>query len=321
MRSSESSRATTKSAHSRSSTGTVRARTRSRFATPSKASAPTRRPSSRPSRDARRPERSKLKTAYEAEYGEGAFDKDLKGDLSAEDLDRAKAGMSGDVAGKKAAELEQAFRGIGTDEDAVRKVFEGTTETERDLIIKTYGDKYDRPLSDAMKSELSGKELQEMQTRSQKGTLDAADDLYFKANNGETSDTLSLLQGKSGPEINALRTQWQERGYGNLDDKLMDGTSGRDKFEMKFALQGNLSDMPPEARAEEQVMRANSRATFERDGFGGWFMDAIGSDKGKLVDKNLSRTNQAYQSALMNDGVIDRNEARDYLENGRLHRK
>jgi hypothetical protein len=259
-------------------------------------------------------QRKEIEKAYDKEFGEGALRKDLKSDMSREDLNKATALLDNDVVGKKAAELERAFNhGAlgGTDEQGIRDALKGTTDAQRKEIFARYEKDYDRPVDKAFKSELSGKELEEMQARASKGDLDSTDDAYFKMQNGDIKDVTTLLQGKSGPEVEQMRQEWSQRGYGDMDKSLLGETSGRDKFEMKIALRGNLSELPPGERAEAEYFRASARADFETSGFGGWFMDAIGSDKGDLVRKNMQKANAAYVGALGNDGVIDNAEAAD----------
>jgi hypothetical protein len=89
---------------------------------------------------------------------EGGFDKQLEMNMSG--YDRAKAVELVKQGGylSPAQEAHYAMAGAGTDEEALKKVFDGKTKAEIEQIKKEYKEKYGKDLAEEVKDETSGRD-------------------------------------------------------------------------------------------------------------------------------------------------------------------
>lgn len=252
-------------------------------------------------------ERRAIKKAYFEKTGR-RLDDTLESEFSGAELNRARAGLKGDKAGVSAARLDEAMRGLGTNEDEIYRVLEGKSGKERAAILRAYQRQTGRNLSGSLKSEMSGNDLDQASSLLHDGRLTAAERIHFATDRAGTDEDAirAALKGKSSEEISAIRREYKQRYGKNLDTVLDSELSGREAFEVSLDLRGKPKN------ALEALQRANARYHFERGGssnsLGAGLLDFT-SDSGKNLDRNHRRANEFAEEAL-SDGVLTRAESR-----------
>ena len=99
-----------------------------------------------------------LRQAYRDQYGVDVAER-LRGDLNSSEMRRASNSLNGRAATNNAHGLFEAMDGWGTDEAGVFRNLEGRTREEIAAIRQSYQDMYGTDLASALRSELSGSDL------------------------------------------------------------------------------------------------------------------------------------------------------------------
>ena len=102
---------------------------------------------------------SRMRQAYRDQYGVDVAER-LRGDLNSREMQRASNSLNGREATGRAAGLNEAMSGWGTDEAGVFRNLEGRTREEISAIRQSYQDMYGTDLASALRSELSGADLE-----------------------------------------------------------------------------------------------------------------------------------------------------------------
>jgi hypothetical protein len=256
--------------------------------------------------------RAAVETAYRKEFGT-SLREDLARELSGADLDLARAFLDNDTPAAAAARVRRAIAGFGTDDDAVVGAFAGTSPAERTQIEQIYRQRYGESLDVALRGDLSGRDLAEARSAARRGTLSDVERIE-RAMRGAGTDEGTLrevLKGKSTAEIAALDRQFRARNGGrSLEHTIGDETSGRDGFDLKLALRGEV-DLSTTAGLQEAVRRARETRDFERAGAGnvlGRAFTAFGNS-GDGLDDSTARLEQVLDRAQASGSPLTEEEA------------
>ncbi len=137
----------------------------------------------------------------------------------------------GRLAETVARQLDDAMRGLGTDESAIFSALTGRTEAERTAIKQAYERQTRRTLEADLRDELSGSELTEALMLLNQGMLQVEDELYLAmAGLGTDEDrifrALDPLAGDSAG-LQAMEARYRDK-YGDLIADLRGDLSGDD---------------------------------------------------------------------------------------------
>jgi hypothetical protein len=190
-------------------------------------------------------ERAVIEREYESRYGM-ALGSALEGELSGDELQRARALGSGEGARADAATLHQAVAGLGTDENAVYRTLAGKSQAERTAIATQYQQMYGRDLATDLRGDLSGAELDRARALllGQTARADAASMRSAMAGAGTDEKAIEqVLEGKSAPERAAIEAEYRQMYGSDLRTDLASELSGNDLDRTRSLLAtGGLSD-------------------------------------------------------------------------------
>jgi hypothetical protein len=110
---------------------------------------------------------------YESHHSGHTLYGDLDSELSGDEWKRAKALLAGDQNVADVVALHDAMAGVGTDEDAIMQILQSLPEDRRQKVREMYEARYGEPLEDALKSEMSGNELDRALSLGQGKTAEA----------------------------------------------------------------------------------------------------------------------------------------------------
>lgn len=256
--------------------------------------------------------RRAVESAYQQTFG-----RPLRGDLAREltgpDLHLATALLDNDRASAAAARVRLATAGLGTDEAAVMRAFDGTSPAEREKARRVYQARYGERLDDALRGDLDGRELQEARTVARAGALTDVQRIEraVRGVGTDEGELRAVLQKKTAAEVAALDAQYQARNGGrSLRALVQEETSGRDQFDLEMALRGSV-DVSTAEGLVEAAARARQTRDFERAGIGnalGRALTAFGST-GDVVDASTARVEHALARARTDGSPIDAAEA------------
>lgn len=146
---------------------------------------------------------------------------------------------------KSTNELHRSMRGglgLGTDEDGVHRALEGKSSDEIAAIRAEYQDHYGRSLDEDLESELSGTDLERTRALLSSNAEAAGADALRQAMRGIGTDEAALvetLQGRTPEQLEAIKTQYQERHGRSLEDDLASELSGRAYDQVSSLLRGD----------------------------------------------------------------------------------
>ena len=200
---------------------------------------------------------------------------DIKGDFSGAEKDRAEALLSGNKAKADAATLQEAMKGMGTDEASIMQTLQGKNAEERAAITKAYKEQYGVDLSTRLKKDLSGSELDQANALLEGNQAKAAAAQIRTAAAGWGTDESSInqaLEGKSAEERKAITEAYRQQYGKDLNSELSSEMSGNDlqksqallergklseAEQLKFALEG--------AGTDEEAVKAALRGKSKED--------------------------------------------------------
>ncbi|MBT9582315.1 DnaJ domain-containing protein [bacterium] len=177
--------------------------------------------------------------------------KELKTQLSREmsgtDKDQAMALLDGNTAKADAAKIQRAVKGAGTDEAAIMGALEGKSKTEREAIAKSFKDTYKVDLTQRLKEDMGGAELDQAnalmegnQSKAAAAKIKTATEGFWGADKTGINDS---LQGKSVEERKAITDAYKQTYGKELNSELKDRLSGNDLQKSEALLQrGKLTD-------------------------------------------------------------------------------
>lgn len=186
---------------------------------------------------------------------------DLRGELNDDELRRlgsfapqhpagapeaATAAETARLADVVAAQLDEAMRGLGTDESAIYAALTGRSPAERQAIKEAYQRRTHRTLEADLRDELSGSELTRALRLLNQGVLAPEDELYLAMEGlGTDEDTIfRVLEAMAGNSaaITAMETAYREK-YGDLIADLRGDLSGEDYARALRVLRPVLQDV------------------------------------------------------------------------------
>lgn len=201
-----------------------------------------------------------ISRAYAELYHRPLMD-DLRDELSESELHRLEAlapivepGSPGATSAAEAtrladmiaAQLDDAMRGLGTDETAIYGALTGRTTAELQAIKDAYRRRTGRELEADLRDELSGSELTRALRLLNQGMLAPEDELYLAmAGLGTDEDTIfRVLDAMAGSStaITAMETAYRTK-YGDLIADLRGDLSGEDYAHAMRVLQPVLADV------------------------------------------------------------------------------
>jgi hypothetical protein len=267
--------------------------------------------------EGRTPEEVKqLRQNYKDHYGRD-LDRDLKGEMSGKDLSRAQALMKGDSAGATATALRQAMGGLGTDEKAVFSALEGKSAKEREQISAAYKKQTGRDLQSALKSELSGAEL-DRANATLKGDNAKADAAKLRdAMAGMGTDEAAImrtLEGKNAKERQAIAENYKKMYGTDLSKALKSELSGSELTEAKAHLDGDtakasaaklrtaMAGLGTDEKAIHDLL--DGKSAKEREEIKQAYRQTYGADLGKALAKEMSGNDLAKAKILMEKGKL-----------------
>jgi hypothetical protein len=222
----------------------------------------------------------------------------LKDELSGDKLRQSEALMKGKGAQADAAALHDAMAGLGTDEDAICRTFQGKSAEERQAIRAAYREMYGVDLKDELRSELKDTEFRRAELLIENGELTDAQKLYFAMQGAGTDEDeiKATLEGKSKEEIEAIKREYATLDPRGLEAALQSELGGRDEFDGMQALKGEPTT------GQELRDRLHAKREFETSGWFSPLVDAI-TDKDEQLDRSIKRLDEAVENAN-DDGVV-----------------
>ncbi|MCY1017108.1 hypothetical protein [Pyxidicoccus sp. MSG2] len=234
--------------------------------------------------------------------------KDLKGDLSKEEYDRAMGLLQGNSAQADTARLRDSMDGVfGADEKAVRGVLEGKTPEQLDAIKAEYQKQTGKSLESEVRkwggadAEVTLRLLNPPKEGDTKAQAEASAERLHLAMDGAGTDEDALrneLQGKSKAELDTITAAYKEKYGKDLRKELDSELDGREQLELLEQMYdlGAVDANDPNANAE-RVRRLREQQANEK-GFGTWVLDntqrAIkGESDNDRLDRNLERADTA----------------------------
>ena len=216
-----------------------------------------------------------LRTLYKQQYGTD-LDAHIRGELGGKDLKEAEKLLSGDRVGYAKTALENACKGIGTDEGKIKSVLNGLTEADRQQLVKG-----NPALRQMISSELSGKDKEQSLALIDGNKAKATAAKLNEAMNGgflglgtdEKAVTAALEEASRNGNLSEVRAAYAELRKGSwtgsktLDGALASELSGDDKKIADARLRG--------AEAAEQNKTADGQY---KPGFGTTFLSGIRND-------------------------------------------
>jgi hypothetical protein len=172
---------------------------------------------------------------------------ELTREMSGTDRDQALALLDGNNAKADAAKLQQAVKGVGTDEAAIMATLKGKSKDERAAIEKAYKDTYNVDLKTRLKGDLDGSELDQAnallegnQAKADAAGIKTAASGFWGADKKGINEG---LEGKTAEERKAISAAYQQTYGKELSSELKTRLSGNDLQKSEALLQrGKLSE-------------------------------------------------------------------------------
>lgn len=185
----------------------------------------------------------KLKARYKDQYDRDLV-KDLKGDLSGKDLQRAEALLQGKQASADAIAIRQGVGTLWNDNKQIHSVLEGKTAEQRKAIADEYKKQTGKDLTEHLGKEMSGTNKDQAMAllKGDKAGAEAAK--LQKAVTGMTVDegaVMESLRGKSKEEREAITKSFKDQYGVDLRQRLNKRLDGHDKDQANALLDGNQS--------------------------------------------------------------------------------
>ena len=216
-----------------------------------------------------------LRTLYKQQYGTD-LDAHIRSELGGKDLKEAEKLLSGDRVGYAKTALENACKGIGTDEGKIKSVLNGLTEADRQQLVKE-----NPALRQMISSELSGKDkelsLALLDGNKAKATAaklnEAMNGGFLGLGTDEKAVHAALEEASRNGNLSEVRAAYAELRKGSwtgnktLDASLASELSGDDKKTADARVRG--------AEAAEQNKTTDGQY---KAGFGSTFLSGIRND-------------------------------------------
>jgi Domain of unknown function (DUF4157)/Annexin len=156
------------------------------------------------------------------------------------------AAEQGRLADTVARQLDDAMRGLGTDESAIFSALTGRTQAERTAIKQAYQRRTGRTLEADLNDELSGSELTEALMLLNQGMLQVEDELYLAmAGLGTDEDRIFRALDPMARDIaglQAMERRYRDK-YGDLVADLRGDLSGEDYAHALRVLRPAIQDV------------------------------------------------------------------------------
>ena len=170
------------------------------------------------------------------------LEKDISSELSGADLAQARAALQGDRAVEKAAALHRAMDGLGTDEDAIIATLSSLNAEEQVKVAHAYKQVYGVELDTALRSELSGDDLQRVTALREGKPLTAAAVELHQAMSGLGTDEAAInavMKRYSPEEMKAVAQEYQQLYGVALHNDLKEELSGNELTESTALMRGD----------------------------------------------------------------------------------
>jgi ppGpp synthetase/RelA/SpoT-type nucleotidyltranferase len=238
---------------------------------------------------------------YQQLYGV-TLQSSLKSELSGQELRESVALMHGDRTAAKVAQLRGAMDGMGTTEETIYTVLEGTTAEEREKLKTAFHAETGTSLEEALKSELSGTELERANALLAHGKLSDVEKLRFAVQGWGTDEATikEVLRDRSKEEVELLKKEYEARYHESLESRLHDELGGSDEFRAIQALKGRPTTM------DEALQNMQELDAFERSGFLSGVIGAF-SQEDERIQQQLEAARSSI-AAAKKDGVVTAEE-------------
>jgi ppGpp synthetase/RelA/SpoT-type nucleotidyltranferase len=238
---------------------------------------------------------------YQQLYGV-ALHNDLKGELSGNELAESTALMRGDTVAAKVARLRGAMDGLGTSEETIFSVLDGTTAAERESLKTAFQAQTGTSLEQALGSELSGSDLERAKALLAHGKLSDVEKLRFAVQGLGTDEATikDVLRDRSKEEVALLKKEYEARYGESLESRLHDELGGSDEFRANQALKGRPTTV------DEALKNLQELDAFERSGL---LSGVIGtfSQEDDRIQQQLDAARSSI-AAAKKDGVVTAEE-------------
>lgn len=269
-----------------------------------------------------------LRDEYRQKYNQD-LGQDIRSELSGSDQRRAEILLQGQPTenpaiadpaarqadrlqrtGQQSAELlDNAMRGMGTDERAILDTLHGKTPEERQAIQDAYRQRTGRELQADLNSELSGSDRSLANSYLQSGRESSADALHRAVDGMGTDETLIMrtLEGKTPEERQAIIREYEQKHGESLRGRLESELSGEDRVRALALLDRGEMTRRDDALAAMAGAGTNEAALF----------DAL--QNATPEERRAMQNDPEFQRRLEGDlSGSDLTRARELLQNGRL---
>ena len=238
---------------------------------------------------------------YQQLYG-STLESALQSELSGHELSESMALQHGDSTAAKVAQLRGAMEGLGTSEETIFSVLDGTTAAEREGLKAAFQAQTGTSLERALSSELSGADLERANALLAHGKLSDVEKLRFAFQGLGTDEATikEVLRNRSKEEVSLLKTEYEARYHESLEARLMSELGGSDQFRAVQALKGRPTTV------DEALQSMQELDAFERSGILSGVIGAF-SKEGDRIQEQLAIARFDIEAAKR-DGVITAEE-------------
>jgi hypothetical protein len=238
---------------------------------------------------------------YHQLYG-ASLESALRSELSGHELSETIARMSGNGTAAKVAQLRGAMEGMGTSEETIFSALDGTTDVEREHLKSEFLAQTGSSLDDALRSELSGTDLERANALLAHGKLSDVEKLRFAVQGFGTDEATikEVLRNRSKEDLALLKTEYEARYHESLEARLTDELGGSDQFRALQALKGRPTTV------DEALQNMQELDAFERSGILSGVIGAFSKEDDRIQEQLVIARFDI--EAAKKDGVITAEE-------------
>lgn len=238
---------------------------------------------------------------YQQLYG-STLESALQSELSGHELSESMALVHGDSTAAKVAQLRGAMEGLGTSEETIFSVLDGTTAAEREGLKAAFQAQTGTSLEAALKSELSGTDLERANALLAHGKLSDVEKLRFAVEGWGTDEATikDVLRDRSKEEVALLKKEYEVRYRESLESRLHGELGGSDEFRAIQALKGRPTTV------DEALKNMQDLDAFERSGILSGVIEAF-SKEDERIQQQLDIARSEIAAAKKN-GVVTAEE-------------
>lgn len=228
--------------------------------------------------------------------------RELTSELSGNDLRESVALMHGDSTAAKVAQLRGGLEGLGTSEETIFSVLDGTTAAEREGLKAAFLAQTGTSLELALQIELSGAELERANALLANGKLADVEILRFAVLGFGTDEATitEVLRDRSKEEVALLTKDYEARYHESLESRIQDELGGRDEFRSIQALKGRPTTI------DEALKNVQERDAFERSGMLSGVIGALSKEDDRIQQQLVAARSDI--AAAKKDGAITAEE-------------